>query len=157
VEPLTAAGRVVEHMRELGIEVEVLTEAPWIPDLELRFKRQLPPLYRSLLQHFGFLACDVGEVELFGNLGVTDRDDITVAPFSDPYLSPWLIDHGYIQFGRPSTGSYDPVCFDYSVALRSTEPTIVSVDHEDILLERKKVQKRAVAESFAALVGVRGA
>lgn len=27
---------------------------------------------------------------------------------------PWLVDHGYVQIGRPATGSHDPVCFDYS-------------------------------------------
>lgn len=144
-------------MRQLGIDVEALAEAPWVSELELRFKRELPPLYRSLVLGFGFLACEIGEVELFGNLGVTDDEDITVAAFCDPYMSPWLIDHAYIQFGRPATGSYDPVCFDYSVEFRGSEPPIVSLDHEDILLERKKVQKRAVAQSFAALLELPGA
>ena len=157
MEPLTDLDRVVQRMRQLGIDVEALTEAPWVSELERRFKRQLPPLYRSLVLGFGFLACEVGDVELFGNLGVTDAQDITVAPFCDPYMSPWLIDHSYIQFGRPATGSYDPVCFDYSVEINGSEPTIVSLDHEDILLERKKVQKRAVAQSFAALVELPGA
>jgi hypothetical protein len=143
-------------MRKLGIDVEALTEAPWISELERRFKRRLPPLYRSLVVGFGFLACEVGEVGLFGNLGVTDDRDITVAPFCDPNMSPWLIDHAYIQFARPATGLYDPVCFDYSAKLRGSEPTIVSLDHEDILLGRKRVQKRAVAESFLALMGITG-
>jgi hypothetical protein len=141
-------------MRKLGVDVEALTQAPWIAELERRFKHKLPPLYRSLVLHFGFLSFEVGEVELFGNLGAPDGDDSTVAPFSDPFLSQWLIGHGYIQFGRPSTGSYDPVCFDYSVELRGSEPTIVSLDDEEILLERNKVQKRAVAHSFATLLGV---
>jgi hypothetical protein len=124
-----------------------------VPDLEQKFRRELPPLYRSLVLGFSFLKCELGPVELFGNTGTDDDSDVTVAPFRDPYMSPWLIDHGYIQFGRPSTGSYDPVCFDCSGELRGPEPTIVSLDHEDILLERKMVRKTAVAESFAALVG----
>ncbi len=157
VEPLTELARVVQRMRKLGIDVEALTEAPWISELERRFKRQLPPLYRSLVLGYGFIACEVGEVELFGNLGATDDEDITVAPFRDPHISPWLIDHAYIQFGRPATGSYDPVCFDYSAEFRGSEPTIVSLDHEDILLGRRKVQKRAVAQSFAALMELPGA
>lgn len=157
VEPLTDRGRALERLRQLGTVVEFVTDAAWVPELERRFKRSLPPLYRSLLLRFCFASCEVGEVELFGNLGSTDERDIMVAPFSDPFLSTWLIDRGYIQFGRPATGSYDPVCFDYSVKLRGSEPTIVSLNHEDILLERKKVGKRTVAASFGALLGVQGA
>lgn len=40
---------------------------------------------------------------------------------------------------------------------RGSEPAIVSLDHEDVLLERKKVQKRTVAQSFAALLELPGA
>jgi hypothetical protein len=157
VEPLTDRSRAVARLRQLGTVVEFVTDAAWVPQLERRFKRGLPPLYRSLLLRFCFASREVGEVELFGNLGWPDEHDITVAPFSDPLLSTWLIDRGYIQFGRPATGSYDPVCFDYSVEVRGSEPTIVSLNHEDVLLDRKKVRKRTVAASFAALLGVGGA
>ena len=51
-------------MRQLGIEVEQLNDAPWVPELERRFKHKLPRLYRSLVLRYGFLACAVGEVEL---------------------------------------------------------------------------------------------
>jgi len=146
--------RVIQRLRVLGVDLEALDKAPWIPEVEKRFKRELPPLYRSLVLRFGFLTCEVGEVELFSSLGVGDPEDITVAPFADPYLSPWLIEHGYIQFGRPATGSYDPVCFDYSVRLRAPEPAVVALDHEDILLERPTVRKRVLAENFLTLVGV---
>ena len=157
MDPVTDSVRVAERVRELGFGVWFPTQAPWLPELEQRFKRKLPPLYRSLLLHFRFVSCEVGGVELFGNRGLDDPDDITVAPFSDRILSQWLIDRAYIHFGRPSTGSYDPVCFDYSGEVRGSEPKIVSLDHEDILLQRKKVQKRTVADSFGALLGVRGA
>jgi hypothetical protein len=146
--------RVVERMRQLGIDLEVISEAPWIHDLEQRFRRQLPPLYRSLVLGFSFITCEIGEVELFGNTGDADEDDVTVAPFRDPHLSPWLIDHGYIHFARPSTGAYDPVCYDVSAGGRGLEASIVRLDHEDILVQRKKVRKTTVAESFAGLVGL---
>jgi hypothetical protein len=151
---VTELDQVRDRLRQLGIDLEILTEAPWVPELERRFRRSLPPLYRSVLLRFSFLACEIGEVELFGNVGIEDRDDITVAPFCDPYLSSWLIDHKYIQFGRPGTGSYDPVCFDYSVDMRGSEPAIVCLDHEDILLERKKVRKTVIADNFATLLGL---
>ena len=158
LKPLSDTVRVVEQMRQLGTVIEYFTDASWVPELERRFKRRLPPLYRSVILRFCFSRREVGEVEIFGNLGVTDRDDdITVAPFSDPLLSTWLIDRGYIQFARPATGSYDPVCFDYSVKIRGSEPPIVSLNHEDVLLERVKVRKRSVAASFGSLLGVRRA
>jgi hypothetical protein len=148
--------RAVVRMRQLGFVVEHVTDASWVAELERRFRRSLPPLYRSLILRFTFGACDVGDVTLFGNLGETDReDDVTVAPFSDPFLSTWLVDRGYIQLGRLATGSYDPVCFDYSVKVRSSEPIVVSLNHEDILLQRRKVRKRTVAADFGALLGAR--
>jgi hypothetical protein len=76
--------------------------------------------------------------------------DITVAPFADPFLSRWLISRGYVQFGRPDTANYDPVCFDFSE--NEKEPPVVVLDHEDILLERKKVRVCKVADSFLDLV-----
>jgi hypothetical protein len=42
------------------------------------------------------------------------------------------------------------VCFDFSGGKR--EPPVVVFDHEDILLERRKVQMRQVAQSFIDLV-----
>lgn len=74
-----------------------------------------------------------------------------MAPFIDPALSRWLIDHKFIQFGRPDTGCYDPVCFKPS---GKDEPTIVLVDHEDILLGRKKVRVKQLADSFLELTEI---
>ena len=55
-----------------------------------------------------------------------------------------------VQFGRPSTGSYDLVCFDF--AQRTDEPRVVRLDHEDILQERKHIHRQAVAPDFLALL-----
>jgi hypothetical protein len=153
VAPKIVPALVVERMRQLGIDAEPLIQAPWIAHVEQRFQRQLPPLYRSLVLGFSFFACEFGNVELFGNTGDDDDDDLTVAPFRDAHLSSWLIAHGYIHFGRSASGSYDPICFDYSGAVH-LEPPVIQLDHEDILLNREKVTKCTVAGNFAILVGL---
>ncbi len=108
----------------------------------------VPVAFRSLVTQFAFPEFEIGGVTVFSNLNDGSATDITLAPFADPVLARWLIDHRLIQFGRPNTGSYDPVCFDSS---EKKEPAVVLVDHEDILLGRKKVRVRRLAESFLEL------
>ena len=48
-------------------------------------------------------------------------------------LSELLIPAGYVQIGRPDTGSFDAVCFDLNDQRRNRECRIVRVDHEQIL------------------------
>ena len=42
------------------------------------------------------------------------------------------------------------MCFDFSE--KQKEPSVVVLDHEDILLERKKVRVRKLADSFLDLM-----
>jgi len=99
---------------------------------------------------FTFPEFEVGGVSIFSNLNDGASSDITLAPFADRIISSWLIAHGFIQFGRPDTGSYDPVCFDSSK--NKKEPPVVVLDHEDILMEHCKVRTRPVAGSFLELL-----
>lgn len=70
--------------------------------------------------------------------------------FADPFMFSWLTSRAYIQFGRRDEVNYDPVCFDFSDAKQ--EPPVVVFDHEDILLERRKVRATLLADSFLQLV-----
>jgi hypothetical protein len=142
---------VVAALEAAGFPFEATLDSPWVPPIEERLGQRFPVAFRSLLTQYTFPEFEVGGVTVFSNLNDGSTSDITVAPFSDPALSRWLIDHKLIQFGRPGTGSYDPVCFDTS---DKKEPGVVVVDHEDILLERKKVRVRRLAESFLELVDV---
>ncbi|KFN41342.1 SMI1/KNR4 family protein [Arenimonas oryziterrae] len=141
---------ITEHLQILGFPLEHAVDCPWLAKLEASFGRRLPEPYRSLLEFYRFRAFDVPGFESFSNLGDGSDEDITVAPFKDPAVRDWLIPRGFLQIGRPDTGSYDPVCLD--MRTRPDAPAIVRFDHEDILLNRSRIEPIVVAESFSALV-----
>jgi hypothetical protein len=143
-------GALVARLNASGQPFEPLEGADWIAPLEAKIGRPLPPSFRCLVTGFAFPEFDIGGVTIFANLNDGSPMDITVAPFADPFLSQWLVNHGYVQFGRPDTANYDPVCFDFSK--KQKEPPVVVLDHEDILLERKKVHVRKLADSFLDLM-----
>ena len=64
--------------------------------------------------------------------------------FRDPQMSPWLAKYRLVHIGFPHIGDYDPICLDVS-GTASVEAAVVRLDHEDILLERKKVHRSALA------------
>jgi hypothetical protein len=141
---------IVSRLAAAGVPLNALSEAPWVQIAEERFGRRLPDSFRCLVTGYAFPEFEVGGVSIFSNLNDGSSSDITVAPFADPFVSAWLLSRGYIQFGRLDTGSYDPVCFDCSTG--RTDPLVIVLDHEDILLERRKVEVRQLAESFLRLV-----
>ncbi|HEY0179427.1 MAG TPA: hypothetical protein VGC30_07330 [Dokdonella sp.] len=102
----------VARLDAAGYPFERIDAVPWLAAVECRFGAMLPPSFRQLLERYCFTCFDVGGIEVFANLGGADDTDIGAAPFHDRFLSPWLIRHRFLQFGRPSSGSYDPICFD---------------------------------------------
>ena len=128
---------------------ERLQQASWINTIEDRLGFALPVALRALTTNYAFPAVSVGEVELFANLGDGSEDDLTVAPFKDPHLLKWFQVTRRIQFARPFTGSYDPICLES----RGKVSTAVEVfDHEDILLARKKVKSTVLSTSLEELL-----
>src|SRR4029079_15226922 len=109
----------------------------------------LPGSLRVLAMNYAFPAVCVGDVELFANLGDGSDDDLTVAPFKDSHLLKWLQATQRVQFARPATGSYDPVCLE-SRGKQSTP--VEKFDHEDILLSRKKVKSTVLSPSLEELL-----
>lgn len=125
-----------------------IESAPWIDVLESKLPRRLPSSFRSLLTRHAFAAFDVGALTLFGNTGLNQEDDLTELIFRDPVIAQAMLKNGYIQFARPETGSYDPICFDARRSAANREYEIVRLDHEQILChDRIKVVEK-VAESF---------
>jgi hypothetical protein len=140
---------IVAALEERGNPFEA-AEISWLVKLEENFGHPLPPMFRELISNFIFPEFDLAEVTLFSNLNDESDSDITVAPFADAFMSPWLRSHRFLQFGRPNTGSYDPVCFDLTA--QSHDPPVIVLYHEDILMERKYVYTEQIAPSFMALV-----
>ncbi|MDR2012866.1 MAG: SMI1/KNR4 family protein [Rhodanobacter sp.] len=146
----------VARLRGSGADLCQVDAVPWIAEIEQRFGFSYPSSFRALVTRYIFEPLEIGPVEIFANLGDGSTEDLTVAPFSDPYMSPWLLAHRLVQFGRPSTGSYNPVCFDFADG--PTEPTIVLLDHEDILQEHTPVHRKVIARDFLSLLeAVKGA
>jgi hypothetical protein len=150
VSPENAVDAAVARLLAAGADICQADSVPWIAGVEQRLGLSYPRSFRILVTRYIFGAFEVGPVELFANLGDGTEQDLTAAPFSDRYMSPWLLAHRFLQFGRPSTGSYDPVCFDFDEC--SDEPRVVRLDHEDILQERPQVQRIVIASNFLALL-----
>ena len=141
--------KAVAALVERGLLFERLKQAPWVEVIESRLGFKLPASLRALIVNYSFPAMKVGNIELFANFGDNAEDDLTVAPFKDRHLSKWLQVNHRVQFARPSTGSYDPICLES----RAGESTPVEAfDHEDILLERKKVRSILVSPSLEELL-----
>ena len=141
--------RSVAVLIERGMSFKRLQQATWISTIEDRLAFPIPVALRALTTNYAFPSVILGGVELFANLGDGSEDDLTVAPFKDPHLSKWLQANRRIQFARPATGSYDPVCLE-SRGKAST--AVEAFDHEDILLARKKVKSTVLFPSLEELL-----
>ena len=143
---------VVTSLEAAGYPFDVIDGSDRIAALEAKFGGRLPPSFRCLIGGYAFPEIEIGGVTIFSNLNDGSPLDITVGPFADPFMFSWLTSRAYIQFGRRDTVNYDPVCFDLTEAKQ--EPPVVIFDHEDILLERRKVEPERLADSFLQLVEV---
>lgn len=146
----TLVDAMVRRLELHGDPFERISAAPWIDAVEARYGTPLPDAYRHLLRNHRFPEFDLGGLSFYANLNSDSLEDVRVGPFVDPYMSPWLLARCFLPFARPDTGSYDPVCFDSSV--RRHDPPIVRFDHEDILLERRKIKPVVLWPSFSELL-----
>ena len=95
-----------------------------------------------------FRSFDVDALTLFGNTGRNEEDDLNVLIFRDRIIAEATLNNGYIQFARPITGSYDPICFDARKSAANREFGIVRLDHEQILCHGRIKALEKVADSF---------
>ena len=104
-------------------------DAPWLSDFERASPFRLPPTYRALVTRYRFPAFVRGGVMLFGNLDGHGADDLVVASIRDSILLSVTRANGFVQIGRPASGSYDAVCFDFRQRSKSGEAELVRLDH----------------------------
>ncbi|GAO01228.1 SMI1/KNR4 family protein [Anaeromyxobacter sp. PSR-1] len=126
----------------------------WVDEFEAKLPGRLPRSYGSFVTRYLFPAFDVGPVTLFANTGggVGERWELVQAAFWDEHLSTPLLAAGFVQFGRPSGGSYDPVCFDLNKTTNAGECPVVQLDHEAALMGGKVQVVADIAPSFMALL-----
>jgi hypothetical protein len=125
---------------------------PWLAPFEQGLPFRLPPSYRSLLIRYRFPAIVAGTVSLFGSYDGSSYDDFVVASGRDPVLSSVTRSNGFIQIGRPASGSYDPICFDLRSRTKGGEAGIVRLDHEEVLMNDFIRVAEKVADRFSELL-----
>jgi hypothetical protein len=125
-----------------------INEAPWVADLERMLTKRLPASFSSLIKRYSFTPFESGGLYFYANMGTDDADEMSVAIFRDRLIAEATLKAGYIQFARPDTGSYDPICFDTRSAVSNREFPIVRLDHEQILCYDRIYVSERVADSF---------
>ena len=142
----------IERLTVAGVACQRVTAAPWIAEFEAKLPRRLPPSFSSLVSRYCFPSFEFAEIEFFANLNGQSEDELVVAAFRDKHLWRPALTQGFIQIGKPSSGSYDPICFDMRHPWRGQEYRVVRLDHEE-LLQRERVRiVEEVAESFLTLI-----
>ena len=115
-----------------------------------RLPQPLPPSFQYLVSNYSFPAFEIGDLLLFANTGQPTPWELSERIFADRYMSPVLLQAGFIQIGNPFFYNYDPVCFDTTSAKR--EYPIVQLDHEVALQTGGIGIVRRVAPSFIDFV-----
>jgi len=113
-------------------------DAAWLPEVERALPFRLPRTLRSLVARYVFPSFEAGPL-MFFSVGC-DADHLREFRWAirgDRHMSPFLLKNGFVQFARPAGGSYDPVCLDFRDSRRKREPSVVRIDHEEILCNER--------------------
>ena len=124
----------------------------WIDALGTRLPFPFPPSFQSLVRRYAYPDFTVGPLWLLANTGQPLYHEMSEGILGDGHLSRTLMEHGYLQFARPDTGGYDPVCFDTRRKSEGGEYPIVRIDHEAILCYDHIGNVEELAPSFLAFV-----
>ena len=139
--------RFVERLAGNGVGFEKIASAPWIERFEERLQTKLPRSFSSLVNRYSFPVFEFSGVVFFSNSGTDDEDDLVIAPFRDKHLGA-AVANGFVQIGRPDTGSYDLVCFNTRGRRRGGEYPIVVLDHEPLLQHDRLKINQSIGTSF---------
>ena len=129
-----------------------IESAPWVDTIESLLPKRLPVSYRSLISRYAFSTFDADGILFFANTGDQSGDELAVALFNDRNIANVTLSNGYIQFARPDTGSYDPICFDARHSANNREYPIVRLDHENMLCRNEIGPATNIAASFYRFV-----
>ncbi len=109
-----------------------------------------PRIFQSFFDEHLFSEFDIGPVTIFSNIR-TEEHNIQEL-LDDKDLIPPLVNAGFFPFGRSSTGSYDPVCFDVRGREDSNDAPVVQIDHESILSKNRLPKPKVLAEGLGRLL-----
>jgi hypothetical protein len=123
-------------VKDRGVPIREEENGSRLRIFEEKLPKRLPQSFESFLSRYSFPAFDVLGISFFG----WDSDSngyIGEASAAKGSLSELLIPAGYVQIGRPDTGNFDVICFDFNRKSQNREYPIVQVDHEGILCNWK--------------------
>jgi len=140
-------------VRGRGVPIRVGDNTSLLRVFEAKLPKRLPQSFESFLSRYSFPAFDVLGVTFF-DWDSESNKYIVEASASKNSLSELLIPAGYVQIGRPDTGDFDAICFDFNCQSQNREYRIVQVDHEDILCNWKVRVTGELWPSFLKLVDV---
>jgi hypothetical protein len=151
----TATDEVIESfalmVKDHGVPIRKEQNASRLRIFEEKLPKRLPQSFESFLSRYSFPTFDVLGISFFGwdsdSNGYTEE-----ASAAKGSLSELLIPAGYVQIGRPDTGNFDAICFDFNQKSQNREYGIVQVDHESILCNWKVRVSAALWPSFIKLV-----
>ena len=123
----------------------------WIEELVQHLPKHFPQPFLSLIQRYRFCNFEVGRIMFFANTGTDLFYELSKKVFADPHLFPTMHKNGLLEFGKPFTGDYDPICFDMKREHRRDAP-IVRLDHEEILINRRIHVVEEIAPSLNAFM-----
>jgi hypothetical protein len=124
----------------------------WIAAVEKKLPKPLPPSYRSLVTRYIFPAFEVPPLVLLGNTGHALYNEMSHVIFRGKVVSDALLGAGFVQFARPNSGDYDPICFDLNRRGIQGEFPIVQISYQQALLTMKPKVVGELAPSFATFV-----
>ena len=137
------------RLKEAGLLIGPADRTPWINSIELDLGHRLPKTYGDFVRRYEFRPFEWEALSFFGNSEADDRLNLHVAVRNDPVIWQVTCRAKLLQFGRPATGSYDPICFDLRASHH--EPPVVQLDHEAILIKDRITLVRQIAPGFIAL------
>lgn len=116
-----------------GIKISQSKEINWIDRVMSILPAKYPPSFTSLIMRYTFDEFTADKIAFFDNHGTADSSELITAIPKDKFIFNTTTANGFLQFARPSTGSYDPLCFDIRNRRNDKECPIVRLDHEAIL------------------------
>ena len=138
-------------LKQQGVPIRNEENASRMALLEEKLAKRLPQSFAFFLSRYSFPTFDVMGISLFG----WDSDCnpyIEEASAAKGSLSELLLPADYVQIGRPDTGNFDAICFDFNEQSQNREYRIVRIDHEDILCNWKIRVSGELWGSFVSLV-----
>jgi hypothetical protein len=134
--PVDLRGPASESMPEwFTWKILPSSDNPWVVPFEQKLPRQYPAAFQVLISKYRFCDFQVGPVIFFANTGEEIFYELANRVFVDKYMSPFLLEHGYLQFGQAE--DYDPICFAPRGLNDKRESRIVRLDHEEILINNR--------------------